>query len=183
MIARGPVGPIQLSPPGLLDLLSLKIGGFNPDALLQTVQPTVELEPYWLRARAELEAEGWGSNVVFTGALQALQPFVDFATGSRLLGPDEKTWWYVHGLSATVSCGGGASVDNICLGWNLVRPGGTALFVLSPTVAAVTAGTAVLLSAGGFWLPPGAVLGVWVDNSVVGYSQTLQGLRRTVCRL
>lgn len=180
MEVRKPVGPIQIQPPGLLGLLQLKVGGFMPDALAQDVQPTVDLEGYWLRAAAQNESVGYSRALVaatygFTASL------LDTATATVALGPSQQEWWFVHDYALRYNAPGGTGT-NLRPAWTL-RPGpgaAQAEFYVGETYQAAGA-PFIAARAGGFWLPPGAVLGSYVDVVTAGLQIDLMGLRYTRC--
>lgn len=180
MEVRKPVGPIQIQPPGLLGLLQLKVGGYMPDALAQDVQPTVDLEAYWLRAAALNESTGY-SRTLAAATYGFAASLLDTATATMPLGPSQQEWWYVQDYTIRYSAPGGAGT-NLIPAWTL-RPGpgaAQAEFYVGETYQ--VAGPAfVAARAQGFWLPPGAVLGSYVDVVTVGLQIDLMGLRYTPC--
>jgi hypothetical protein len=78
-----PWRPIQNATAGFLSLLNIKNVGKNPDTLLESVQPIVNMEPWWLRGAVSAVLPG--ATIVATGGSQNLT----FAS------PAEGSWLYV----------------------------------------------------------------------------------------
>jgi len=183
VIVRPANGPVQLTPPGLLGLLQLKTGGFVPDALLQSVQPTLDLLPFWLRAAAENFNDSYSVVIPGPATPTEIVPLTDAATHTLMLGPTAQEWWYVENLSVGVSTSG-ATTPTCCLGYvlNGGPVGGVTSQYVSNFVRPV-AGEAPPLVARDFWVPPGGVIGVYVDTFLVSFDLVLTGLRYTRCAI
>lgn len=163
MIVREPNGPIQVSPAGLLGFLQLKVGGRQPDAMRQDVQPIVDLSPYWLRSGGRNVSAAYSVSVP-AGLLGGIAPLVD--AGTVALGPGPAEWWYVHSLTLSAFNNGAAATSSVGLGMvTLGGPGfATSQFMLQPESIDMGAAAQRFLGARDFWLPPSATLGVWVGT-------------------
>jgi len=165
---REPVGPVQVLPPGLINLLQLKVGGYVPDALRQDIQPTIDLEAWWLRAARKVLPGAYTNGV----AAAAVDDQVGiFTTGLVSIRPGDKAWWYVHRASVLGLANGGAvTVQQLCVR----TPGGTsafandALLMYGDFLPTQANGTYHLHTAGGFWMPPGSSLGMYVGTIAAG---------------
>jgi len=184
MKIREPVGPVQLQPPGLLGLLQLKVGGFVPDALLQTVQPEVDMLEFWLRAAAEHVQVDFARSIAGPAELNQVEILIDAATATQPLGPGPQEWWYVHNYDVRVADTGGVVGTPVYLApaYTVVGgpTGGLSLAVLAP-ITAVPGDTYYPLQARGFWVPPGAQLGVWVSSYTGPLELQLIGCMLTRC--
>lgn len=184
MKVREPSGPVQLQPPGLLGLLQLKVGGFVPDALEQSVQPGLEMEGYWLRAAQLQMTTNYARNVAGPASPNAIEPILDSATASIALGPTAREWWYVHDCVIRIGDTGGApAVPTPCaLGYTLTGgPFGGVTTVLLQDLVDVPGATYWALRARGFWVPPGGQIGVWFGAFVGPMAMQLTGCVYTPC--
>ena len=165
MMPRDPVGPIQVMPPGLLNMLQLKSGGTNPDAMRQDVQPVFDLEAWWMRATRLKVAAAYG---IAIGAPNAIQGFVAFLDGTGLitLGPTAREWWYVHSATAKAVTTLTATSARMRLG--TIEVGGPLTgfdsLVVSDDVLSIGAAESGVLGARGFWMPPSSSLALYVDS-------------------
>lgn len=168
MIPREPLGPVQLAPAGLLGLLQLKTGGFNPDALRQDIQPTVEVGPYWLRAAYKTITDGYSRTDVGNG--NEIDILLDTLTGARTLGPPADQWWYVHHV--TMACFSDTnSTTDVGVGMRLPGgPGSTLADLVVGDTFDVAANATEQRSARDFWMPPGSFLGFWFGVAGAGGS-------------
>jgi len=144
-------GPIQVIPAGLLGLLDLKNRGIVPDVLMGTVQPIVDMEGFWLRARRE--PVDLGNGWVWPGGLHL----------EVLTTTPQNEWWYVHDWKIDVN-----STDTI-LGaqfFGLADSNGRAFFLSPGTICQFPANAATALYVqwiGGLWIPPGSQVSVLGD--------------------
>lgn len=169
MIVRQPVGPVQVLPPGLINLLQLKVGGYVPDALRQDIQPTIDLESWWLRATKRIARQ------IYTSATPAgtWNDLISvLAAGGGNLAPGPKAWWYVHNVSIIASSVT-AATTNLQLGIREQggsRPGPTndALLMTGTFVPSLAAGVSQIFHGTGLWMPPGSSVGVHVGTVGVG---------------
>jgi hypothetical protein len=178
MKVREPNGPVQVTPVGLLGMLSLKTGGQMPDAMRQDVQPTVEIEPYWLRAKREYDRTNRGITV----AAGSYNTYQDYSPNSIIV--PETAWWYVHSYSAIgrVSAAG-STISSLTLALAFNRVGtiryrflGRQFFDVFQTDARPEA----LMLAEGFWAPPGSRLGFYVASvGGTGLDMVVAGLDYT----
>lgn len=186
MKVREPVGPAQLQPPGLLGLLQLKTGGFVPDALLQDVQPEIDMLGFWLRAARENIRQDYSRSIAGPAELNQVEPLLDFPGATTPLGPGSQEWWYVHSYNVRVSDTGGAVGTPVYLApaYNLVGgpTGGVSIALVAP-MTAVPGDTYWPLEARGFWLPPGAQLGVWICSYTGPIELQLIGCDITRCAI
>ncbi len=162
--------PIQLSPPGLLNWLQLKTGGINPDTLQREVMPTIDLQEWWMRAACKRDS---GALVDIGGATYGA--IVTF--GPTVTVPNT-AWWYVRNLTVRLQGQGpGAVITRFGLGYAVPTAGGVSPqgdFMLQDALyGSVTEPAIGILSVRGFWLPPGAALGIWVDTVAVNAMRAL----------
>lgn len=149
--------PVQLSPPGLLNLLQLKTGGVNPDDVQREIQPTIDLEAWWLRAARTVDLTNRGIT-----ALAGVNGYIDFSP--NVIQVPANAWWYVHAYSVTFTV---AALDQV-LGLRLAmlyNPTGTQRYRFVGEYvpqASVTSTTSDLaLNASELWAPPGSRLGFY----------------------
>ena len=100
--------PLQLLPQGLLGFLQLKNGGQAPQFLLEGLQPSLELQPWYVESNAEILS---ANAVAVAGA---------GITTSGIVVPQDEYWWlldyfveFVFGAGATVSRFQGAVRYNV----------------------------------------------------------------------
>lgn len=163
MKVRDPNGPIQVAPVGLLGLLSLKTGGQMPDAMRQDLQPTVDFEAWWLRAKRVLDNVNRGNSTNSGG-------YVDFSPNAIIV--PESEWWYVHSYSVR---GKVNSVGQVNSGFRLAmlfNALGTQRFrfIGEPawTHTQLDSSPEYLFLAEGFWAPPGAHIGYYLTSATGG---------------
>jgi len=176
-------GPIQLLPPGLLGLLQLKVAGAGVSKLGDTCLPSMDMLEWWLRATAQL----WTTNSGVTVAAGFVGVFTPFSPNAITVPAGE--WWYVHDYTCEVQVPGGESYAGLRLAWASTSSGTIYFGALEDSAASTStngggaSAQRKLLSSGGFWLPPGARLGFWIDL-VVGAGGTFvvcRQLRYTRC--
>lgn len=158
-----PLGPIQTLPRGLTGLLNLKVLGRVPDELLGTVQPTVDIEPYWMNYRAVTNESLVHGRTLTTQGGGALT----FSPGNITV-PDGEIWYVHHyGVDTVLTAAAGQVVERVqpCIIYNLV---GTIVHVPVGTTETLSSSATVSVSATvgahDFWLPPGASLGFYVGS-------------------
>lgn len=149
-------GPIQVYPPGLLGLLQLKADGRAVSNLTDTCGPSLEMAPWWLRAKAEL----YTTPATGTHAAGGFATFVPFTVGPIQVPNGE--WWYVHDYSVVFTAPGGSTASNIRLA-AASTPASAFYGALSDTTIQLAATANLLISSKDFWLPPGARLGYYID--------------------
>lgn len=160
-------GPIQEHPRGLLDLLGLKIAGRNPESMLSTLYPGLDLLEWYLNARSVTMVRAL--DTIAAGTVGIIG-----ATGNNLLVPQAE-WWYVHhlGITAISSTGNDVKLSPAIIvpGMNHPTSVGTATIILgsgfSGPFAAATAAAPAWLVDRPFWAPPGSEFVVWVQQAVV----------------
>ena len=172
-----PSGPIQVIPPGFLGLLNLKNLGRLPDTLQGTVQPTVDLEAWWLRATAQDQPQA-AQTAVTTGA-----SVVSFAT--PVVVPDDETWWVESVMLDTfIPAAAGNLVENVAPIIIYNRNAPLQYGFLAPAVSAAGSAAATthnLQGARGFWMPPSSELAVYYGRvnvvTNVTFTQYLRAAR------
>lgn len=163
MIVRGPVGPVQVLPPGLLNMLQLKSSGYNPDALKQDIQPTIDMTDWWLRATRK----NWGpDNTVLQAAGSVGGILVPLGPGLIQAKPGPTAWWYVH--RATIKCSA-ITAETSQLQFGIIEPGGAqgstandTFHTLGEFRPSLAADQAWIFNQQDFWLPPGSSFGMYV---------------------
>jgi len=165
--------PITNIPLGLLQLLGLKTNGANPDALGDTVLPTLDLSPFYLIRLAQGSNAGTHSVTLTSGGVNA----AGFPP-NRISVPDGELW-YVHeyAVEAAVPAVAGDTVVGLrailtyapVAAGNYVQLGDE---VSAVGVAANITGCASV--ARDFWAPPGSELGFFFGRilSVAGVAFT-----------
>lgn len=163
-------GPIQISPPGLLNLLQLKSEGRSVSNLSDTCIPSLEMSTWWLRAAAQLDQTAYAVTV----AAAVVATYQDFTAPSNIMVPNGE-WWYVHEFAATMATGAAGSATNVRLARATVRYSGMGEQVQ------LGASQTMLLTVNDLWLPPGTKLGFFVDTvvGVGGLTATVRQLRYT----
>lgn len=181
VIVRSPVGPVQVLPPGLINLLQLKVGGFSPDALRQDIQPTIDMEAWWLRATKRNLPGTWALDSA-AGVYNALR--IPEMGGVQLQVP-ARQWWYVHRCTF-MAVSAAAATATVAFG--IGEPGGTrgpannvSEFAIGDALASATAGVLYPFTVRDIWVPPGSYMGLFVGTVAVGGTLTtyLSGLSYT----
>jgi len=179
MKVREPNGPIQVAPPGLLGLLSLKTGGQMPDAMEQSVQPGIDFEQWWLRAKRVVDFTARQS-VLVAGA------YDNYNDWDVPIVVPETEWWYCHSYSAKVAITDAADVlqsFRLALAWTKI---GTQRYRFlgndQAAFVSAAAGPRYQAMAEGFWMPPGSSLGFYIGGiaGVGGLTSLLRGFEYTV---
>lgn len=182
MIVREPVGPVQVGPPGLLNLLQLKSGGTNPDAMRQDIAPSIDLEQWWLRATRKRILDPYGLTLG-AGSYGVVAQMISIPGGAPL-GPTDREWWYVHATYWVANLGAASSLDFAQVG--IIENGGP-LFVTSTLygdlLQGVGADTAAPVSARGLWMPPGSSLGIFTGTVVGNMDYQMRGFVYSVLPL
>lgn len=183
MDVRDPNGPIQVTPVGLLGMLSLKTGGMMPDAMRQDVQPTVDLEAYWLRSTRVVDRVNRG----ITLPAAVYNNYQDFSPNTIIVPQQE--WWYVHSYSVRVYVENAADTANAVRLALLFNSTGTLRYrfigEVPPFVIHTAATPMLLLLAEGFWAPPGSHIGFFCYSVAgpVGLTVDVVGLDYSVLPL
>jgi len=167
-------GPIQVAPPGLLGLLQLKVNGAGISKLGDTCVPSLEMAPWWLRANTVLRTVNTGITVA------AGPPRAFTAYSPNDITVPQGQWWYVDDYTVEFQTGAGGAASNLALAWASTASGTIFFGSLEGSRAwcdVMPASDFRLLRAGGFWLPPGARLGFWVDT-VVGAAGLFAAVRQ-----
>lgn len=172
--------PIQLIPPGLLGLLQLKQGGRNPNELLETVQATIDLRDWYFQSRTVDATTLIGGNPSI--ALTVPGNFVFTANPATV--PNGQ-FWYVFDYTIDALIATAADSLRIAPCWianNNVAP--VQRYLLGPDandIVSARANRHLMAKADhGFWLPPGAALGVEAFDVLTGTSITVTAHVRAV---
>lgn len=172
--AHGPIASrINRYPFGLLDLLDTKAEGQTPHALDQTVQPTLELLPYYEMGKSKTAT---GPTTAVMGAISLWYPSTGAATPCIV--PDTE-FWHVQGLAFGLNGGAALAAGTTYIttgGWRFLR-NGTSCYAVMTAVETTTAGQAIYWGTTGpvdFWASPGQmpfihVRSVTLGTSVLGY--------------
>lgn len=159
--------PIQTLPPGFLNMLRLKNRGNNPDELIGTVQPTMDMTPWYLNALFSNDVpvlRGQESGVRNGGF------FLSYGLGGPAAYVPDGEWWYVHHYGVEVGVPAGSIVSGIAPQVLYGALGGISTqrqrvfteamdFIdLDGTQSNVTY---IHAAARDFWLAPGTLLGTW----------------------
>lgn len=153
-------GPIQAPAPGFLSLMEMKNSGHNPDLLIGTVQPVVNMEPWWLRGERQP-----------IGAIAA-PALVAGYNAVTVLGVQDG-WRYVSFVGGTIDLDISSAVNVV-----VFAQSPTSLEIgdiFNPGITLATDGVSPLTAVYGareFWLQPGyaLMLGVYVSGTLTGTS-------------
>lgn len=151
-----PAGPIQVQPAGLTGLLQLKNWGVRPDILQGSVLPNLDMEPWWLRGSMEPLVRF--ANAINLGAFPVGVSHVAIAQV-----PDRE-WWYVHHLAVVTQVTNNTGRVEAYLGVSLQGAvlGAVPDYTVAGPVICAPQGAAdpaaAVVSARGFWVPPGGRL-------------------------
>lgn len=179
MKAFEPSGPIQVIPPGLLGLLQLKSPmGVNPSVLNNDVQPVIDLEKWWMRAREEYIDLATATNPYAPATYHSL---VAFGANSPTVPNNE--WWYVRNLSGRVYSSGAGTVTRGCrVGYLTPNIGNVLLF--GDPMEAIAAGGSDTSLARDFWAPPGSIFGIYLTIvAVANVTLNFTGMTFARCRI
>lgn len=165
--------PIQGRAPGYLGLLELKNLGKLPEEALETVQPVIDMNGYYLRGSAQ-----WYQTALSrTDGPATYNSFGPF-TGNPLVVPDGQWWWIEYMAVRFFAAGAGATLEQGAVA--MQGPGGINPFTLWDPVSVTAARTGVVSVARDFWAPAGSRLGVWLGVvGVANITSELVGLRYT----
>jgi len=96
VLAREPQGPIQTNPDGLLGFLGIKGQGVNPNSLAGFVQPTIDVDQYFLASRlVQLQVLANGVGPFASGSVAFITPCTP---------PSGRTWIFNRGgIGVTVT--------------------------------------------------------------------------------
>lgn len=158
-----PSGPIQTQAQGLLGFLQLKNAGRNPDALLETVQPSLDLRDWYfnsvaetLISQSEAVAGGFNGNALL-------------ATPGGQVPSNE--FWYVHFFAMVT--GTMAATDSLSMapamqwspniGGAVTLEGGT---LGAAPLAGSAAGRTQSVVVRNFWVPPGAIFAMCIGECI-----------------
>jgi hypothetical protein len=165
-------GPIQIIPRGLLGFFNLKSQGANPTQLVESVQPIIDLYPQYLEAQAII----W-----------PLVSGVNLASGNNgggvwspnaIVVPNDQIWWiqsygiFTGQLPATDDCVYSPAMRITTVGtiqWELCPKRNEPY---QPSLVAPV-NKSRLVTANGFFAPPGSELGFWVQSCVTATTVAL----------
>lgn len=171
-------GPLQVFAQGLLGFLNIKNMGINPEWLINSVQPTIDLQEWWFNTQAvDL---GSGATVVLPDNSTG---FNAFTTPQVAVPPGE--FWYITDCSIRTSALAATDAASFSVGY-IIPPLNLTFQVGDRTSASGAAGVAAqgIASAHRFWLPPSAVLAVANETNEsaasITYTLTIRGVRLRV---
>jgi hypothetical protein len=151
-------GPIQSQAPGFLSMLALKNHGGLPDSLMSSVQPTLDMFPFYAQYGSETIQQ-----LIAIAANNAPQTFIDV----DMEVPNGEAW-YCHSVTVASTL---AAAESIQLQAAVINNNvGTFPYFVGPTAVGVGTGFVNGLfvrseSFGGFWMLPKYILAV----SLMGY--------------
>lgn len=159
-----PYRPISARADGLLSLLGIKNLGRNPDLLMESVQPVLDAQGWYLRSSAVPASE----NFVAAFASENFQ-------ATFLQAPDD-TWLYVHYASGQAINGGGVAGPLVKFFVFRATPGVIIYETahVEPILASGAEGAVVTIR--DFWIPPSYGLLFGCDDLVVGTGVRVGGL-------
>jgi len=169
-------GPVNLIPPGILNLVDLRTLGAAPKELVESYQPTIETFDWFVAGFADFAAF---EITIPTGTYSAWSLISVFHTVPA------REWWYVYDW--TITARGFNATDNVTYYESLAVPnvnqsvGGTAAFfrksaLMTHTGSAGPPGGEVQTMVGldrGFWAPPNANFCFGASLAVIGASSML----------
>jgi len=156
-------GPVQVIPPGLLGFLQIKSLGENPDALNTEYQPTIEVFPWLMEARAvdwtQDRGGGTPAGVALATGLTGARAF----SPNALVVPSNEMWWVEeYTINAVIAVG-----DAAYFSCGLINPrlGVVNQYMLGDPSTIFDAGIALsaYARARGFFAPPGSELVILVS--------------------
>jgi len=169
-------GPIQTPAPGFLSLLNLKNKGLLPDLLRGNLQPVVDLAEYFQRG----SLQNITTNYTRVQAAATVTGFLAFNTPSAIVVPQDETWYVESATVRALATGAGSVLDEYGFGFQLA--GGVNPYFIRGNLNSVSAAkTSSVSAAHEFWLPPGAILGVWCGTVTVNPIQFDLFLRYAAC--
>jgi hypothetical protein len=111
-------GPISTLAEGLLGLLDMKSTGRLPAVLLDSVQPHIDLTPFYFNRQSFATKQLFGAaSQPSTAAITARGQF-PFTNPSAIVVPPNQLWW-VHEMVGTVGTTVAADTGTFCLGYSL----------------------------------------------------------------
>jgi|SRR6516162_8194999 hypothetical protein len=163
--------PIGTIPQGLLSLMALKQTGANPNFLLETVQPSLDLTMFYAQ-RLMQDAPG-----LFPGASASTAALTTAQHGSQAFSgcvvPNNETW-LVYACQAFVNTI--AAADTLACGVNYIVQG-TGVYLLSgvqyDTINARARSFMSQPMTQPVWVPPGATFNAWVVDILTATSITI----------
>lgn len=169
-----PFEPIQLVPPGLLGLFQLKDNGRGIQSLPDVLQGVLELRDWYFQSRAEI-SQGTHGITVAAGT----RGWTSFSPGIIEVPPRE--WWWVH--TYTIITADIAAGDTVTfLPMYIPQATGSLRFLALGPANKNMGGTAnrPVVLAQNFFLPPGSILGFWIEqHGAVGNTSFTGHLRFT----
>lgn len=176
-----PARPIQPQPVPLLSLLGIKNAGVAPDTLLGEVAPSIEMLPLYLLGKVQANDEGWSRNIA-AGTPTGFAALQDTATGTRNLAVPASEVWWVDNVTISVGAGVGGTATGARIAYQNFN-GKTFALPRSPELTLAAQQTR-LQADGGFWLPPGSILGFYWDSVTVATATwALTGLQYVPVRV
>ena len=158
-----PYRPVSARADGLLSLLGIKNLGRNPDLLMESVQPVVDVEPWYLRSAAVAHSE------TFTAAFASENFQTEFLQAS------EQEWLYVHYASGRVFTGGGVAGPSGKFYVFRASPGVVAFETPYDPPVPVSGGEFSTTNIRDIWIPPSFGLMYSGEDMVVATSQARVG--------
>lgn len=165
-------GPVQVIPPGLLGFLQLKNAGVNPEQLEKAIRVVWDAQEWYFESRMEVIRSALVNTAA--GPLNGNQPLADLTV------PQDEYWW-VQNISVYGSVGsplGAGDVVRMLVTYVMPQFGNDPFAIEQPLGQAFGQGDTPLISASGFFVPSGAVLGFYF----VRYAQALGNQFRAICR-
>lgn len=178
-----PWGPVQLHPRGLLGLLQLKNHGKNPEQLLETIQPVLELKDWYLQGES---AQSLSGNFLATGAANFSGAIFSSNAGGVLFTPPVgRAWWVLDfSVAAPVSAAGDIHRIGTVVSW---VTGNGVVTALGPTetlnqaaAASVNPVLQVAMTRDPVLLIPGDRLGIRIVQSTAAVGTVYSGSVRYV---
>lgn len=152
-----PWKPISARADGLLSLLGIKNLGRNPEMLMETVQPVLDAQGWYLRS----SSVGYNGTGVFAFVGENIFP-------TELIASDQE-WLYIHYADFQIF---GLAAGNPHARTFVFRntPGNAATYWSTPrTPSLLIAGLDIAqVSVRDLWIPPGVQLGFAGDDNTVG---------------
>jgi len=165
MAERSSSGPIQVPLPGLLGLLQLKNLGRNPYGMQDSVQPIIDLLPFYAQAQG-VEVLTGNVAIAAVGGAGAAVP-------SGQVG--EQEWWMLHAFSASLNgvLGAGQELSFGCMIEYGLSGGGGGIGVALGEQSRVFVDTEgahafAHLPLGYYLMPPASQLYVWASRVTGG---------------
>lgn len=187
-LTGGPLGPIQIVPPGLVGLLQLKQLGRLPDKLADTVAGVIELRDWYLTSRRVDNLALLGGTPIFNAATGVTGNHTFSSAGPLAVVPQNQLWYVEQMMVDCVNTAAMVATDVVRFcGVILPGAGGQQIQVTNDVSDYVQAARTRVIDCKadrGFWMFPGDNLAVRIMDNITtnGWTFALT-FRATPCAI